>query len=422
MRRLGFSLLFLLTLLLAPVSWASHLSGGVKGVTPNDELSHYGDEYWYLAGFGTNFPEPIGVGFCTAACSWYGAPSSMTVSGSTVTIENDALRIVSEPLEFRLTVIVKRTQIGFFGVKGGDVIEFEPFSRKAYWYNLGFDKDIAGATDVNGYEWIGTMRLIRGSVTYEGVGDYEHFWGNNIHNVLYKTPDVYEHWTIIVTDFFSVVISHYKSRTGEEWQDGGILFLDDDTYDVLGSSVGGYAYATRDPQGCARPFSMIVGTHRGTATLLTSNFQILYGGSCDITAAVFDVTGDLEGRKFTGRGIAELQRPDSAPPPPPPTPKTTFLTLATSPNPSRVGESVLISGKLSDAQGAGVAGKMILIQTSFDQVTWSTKFKITTQTDGTYGVNATSKVPMTVYVRAVFQGDTSYVTSTSPTVTHVVTS
>jgi parallel beta-helix repeat protein len=61
-------------------------------------------------------------------------------------------------------------------------------------------------------------------------------------------------------------------------------------------------------------------------------------------------------------------------------PKTeAFLTLATNPSPSLIGQRVKISGTCTDSQGHSLAGQSVIIRTSFDAIRWD--YRGTARTD-----------------------------------------
>lgn len=107
--------------------------------------------------------------------------------------------------------------------------------------------------------------------------------------------------------------------------------------------------------------------------------------------------------------------------PPPPSGALTSLVLASSPNPSEIGQSVLVSGRLTNqSSGEGIPGQTILLEWSWDNVTWTQESQIgqfTTDQDGGYvgtmAFGAPGQTNHTEYLRTTFGTIGPFLASTS---------
>jgi hypothetical protein len=407
------SLVVLATLLVNPAY--AVLSGGVQGVAAKDDLQHYGNEYWVFASGDPGLPTPVFVGVYPGT-----AVSTRQVNSSYVVVSNSFAKLEMDPLTGSMNLtILGVSNSGFRGVQKGDRFLFTPFSTKAYWYDDGVPFNIGSIKGYNGYEWQGSVVLVRGGHPYVGSGDFEHVWGYGINAALYSSSKevTYEQWAIIVTNQFSGVIWQYSNKNGQTWQDGGILFLNDGTYNRLGSTVSGYPYSTTDGTNC-QSFAMSIGSTRGQVSLnMSSGTSLLPTANCSREISTFLVSGTVSGVPVKGWAVVEAQRVSSTPPPPPPPPPSpigTSITLSISPSSVVAGGKVTASGTLLDSKGAALSGKTVIIQTSKDQVVWSNTATLTTRADGSYSM--TGPAPYSFYSRAVFNGDSTYSASTSPVV------
>ncbi len=431
------------------VSNAIHLSGGVRAVTLNDELHKYGDEYWLYMSGGNTLGVPVFVGF-----EPFSPPTIQQVSSDEVLIYDSYLRLDLRPsLRAGVITVLNVRPNHFLGVSVGDVIRLQAFSKAAFWYNQGTGPaNIGSIQGWNGYEEQGSFNLTRGSTVYYGTGDYEHAWGYNVVKTLYQNTDLlYEQWGIMVTNLYSAVIWEYRNTEGVVWQDGGILFLDNGTYNTLGSAFSGFGYKTTDGLNCAS-LGMTIGSSRGQLQLTLSNFRSMEGNGCRRQFGAFDVTGTLGGQAFSGWGTFETQRVSVATTTTTSTTTTSTttattatttsttttttssstvsstssariassLTLLISPNPLLLGQTGTASGTLTDSTGSGIGGRSVTIQVSSDQISWSTAVKLTTAPDGSFSVTGKAKSTGTFYERVVFGGDAIYSSGTSPVVTYVV--
>ncbi|HME18453.1 MAG TPA: hypothetical protein VKF15_01805 [Nitrososphaerales archaeon] len=408
--------LLVLALLLVNPAYAV-LSGGVQGVTASDDLTHYGNEYWVFASGDSGFPTPVFVGVYPGTTI-----SARQVNSSYVVVTNSYAKFEMNPLtgSMNLTILEIRNS-GFRGVQKGDRFLFTPFSTKPYWYDNAVPFNIGSIKGYNGYEWQGSVSMIRGNNQYAGSGDFEHVWGYGINAALYSPMKeiAYEQWAIIVTNRFSGVIWQYTNKFGQTWQDGGVLFLDDGTYNRLGSTVSGYQYSTSDGTNC-QSFAMVIGSSRGQLSLnMSSGTSLLPTASCSREISAFSVSGTIgASTPFAGWAVVEAQRSGSAPPPPPPPPPPsltgTSISLSISPSSVVAGGKVTASGTLVDSKGQALAGETVIIQTSKDQVNWGTSATLTTRSDGSF--STTGPAPYSFYARAVFNGDSSHSSSTSTVV------
>ncbi len=99
---------------------------------------------------------------------------------------------------------------------------------------------------------------------------------------------------------------------------------------------------------------------------------------------------------------------------PPPGPVNTSLSLLVSPNPVLVGTPATCGGKLVRTDtGGGVPSKAISIQTSPDGTTYTTVTQAVTDSTGAYSIGLVFNAVGTVFIRAVFAGDTSFNASSS---------
>src|SRR5256886_3942749 len=124
------------------------------------------------------------------------------------------------------------------------------------------------------------------------------------------------------------------------------------------------------------------------------------------------------------------------PPPPPPPPRPppppglagTTVMLTTSKSPSEINETVTVSGRLTDASGSPVAGRVVSLEWSADQTTWSSATQIgqfpAADASGTF----TGRMAFrgsgdhSEFIRARFVGDATFATSLSLVVTQAVVS
>ena len=124
------------------------------------------------------------------------------------------------------------------------------------------------------------------------------------------------------------------------------------------------------------------------------------------------------------------------PPPPPPPPRPppppglagTTVMLTTSKSPSEINETVTVSGRLTDASGSPVAGRVVSLEWSADQTTWSSETQIgqfpAADASGTF----TGRMAFrgsgdhSEFIRARFVGDATFATSLSLVVTQAVVS
>ena len=124
------------------------------------------------------------------------------------------------------------------------------------------------------------------------------------------------------------------------------------------------------------------------------------------------------------------------PPPPPPPPRPppppglagTTVMLTTSKSPSEINETVTVSGRLMDASGSPVTGRVVSLEWSADQTTWSSETQIgqfpAADASGTF----TGRMAFrgsgdhSEFIRARFVGDATFATSLSLVVTQAVVS
>ncbi|SNQ61215.1 Ig-like domain-containing protein [Candidatus Methanoperedens nitratireducens] len=100
----------------------------------------------------------------------------------------------------------------------------------------------------------------------------------------------------------------------------------------------------------------------------------------------------------------------------------TVLTLTVSPNPgssTAPGNSITLSGKLTDTAGKGVAGS-IKINKVNSTLNASTTFSATSGADGNFTTSYTATCAVTDQVQAVYAGDATYAGSSSTAVSLVI--
>ncbi|TMA07802.1 MAG: hypothetical protein E6J94_03835, partial [Methanobacteriota archaeon] len=124
------------------------------------------------------------------------------------------------------------------------------------------------------------------------------------------------------------------------------------------------------------------------------------------------------------------QVPPPPPPPPPPSPPPaltgTTITLTTSKSPSEINETVAVSGRLTDASGSPVAGRVVSLEWSADQITWYPEGQIgqfsAADTNGAFSDHMAFRGSgdHSEYIRARFVGDATFATSLSSVVTQAV--
>ena len=426
------------------------MGGGALGVTASDELHKYGDEYWLYMSGGNALGTPIFVGF-----EPFSPPATRQLDPDRVQVSDDYLRIDIKPSTRSGVITVLKVRVNhFLGVMAGDVIRFQGFNKNVFWYNQGTGPaNIGTMQGWNGYEDQGTFNLTRGAAVYSGTGDYEHLWGYNIVNSLYKNTDLlYEQWGIIVTNLYSGVIWEYRNSGGTTWQDGGIRFLDDGSYAGIGTTFGGYNYQTTDGPNCGS-FSMTIGSTRGVMEQTLSGLRPIQGTGCRRQFGTFTVSGTIGNQSYSGWGLFENQRVTPAQTTTTTTSATTTststtqsttsvstttsvtsttatsttssrlpttLSLGVSPGALTLGQTGTASGRLLDASGGAVGGRSITIQVSSDSVTWTNAVKVTTAPDGFYSVSGTAKARGVFFERAVFAGDGQFMPITSPIVQYTV--
>ena len=124
------------------------------------------------------------------------------------------------------------------------------------------------------------------------------------------------------------------------------------------------------------------------------------------------------------------------PPPPPPPPRPppppglagTTVMLTTSKSPSEINETVTVSGRLTDASGSPVAGRVVSLEWSADQTTWSSETQIGQFTAADASGTFTGRMAFrgsgdhSEFIRARFVGDATFATSLSLVVTQAVVS
>src|SRR5205807_7949503 len=116
------------------------------------------------------------------------------------------------------------------------------------------------------------------------------------------------------------------------------------------------------------------------------------------------------------------------PPPPPPGLAGTTVMLTTSKSPSEINETVTVSGRLTDASGSPVAGRVVSLEWSADLTTWSSETQIgqfpAADASGTF----TGRMAFrgsgdhSEFIRPRFVGDATFATSLSLVVTQAVVS
>lgn len=136
-------------------------------------------------------------------------------------------------------------------------------------------------------------------------------------------------------------------------------------------------------------------------------------------------TGRIEG-EFTS-DVPPPSPPPPPPPPPPPVIQPTLLTLVTSPNPSAVGQSVTVSGRLAAMDGTGVPDKVVNLDWSHDDITYVPESQIgtfaPTDADGRFSSTMVFRAPPSYreFLRARFVGDAEFLASTSVAVEQIKT-
>lgn len=294
---------------------------GIKTVTIDDEFDHGKPEK-------AEFWAPVFLFKYDNGTTWKWGGNIENSISTIEKIDDETIRIYGSGVEFILQPTKGYRKIsvdenfegsdkqkhapGWQPVQVGDVTEFHEIAPKTvFWNNRGEPFDFYPATNIVHYHSYGNVTLKRDGKIYEGVGSFQHMHMDN--STTYTTPLGYQDGFHVYTDKFIIYIMHIKSAQNE-LQDGMIYWLDDGSYDVLGSSVNGYLYEVDD--GAQRlSYHILVESHKGMIEVdltesthgeddaMTYGFQQTHWAGVDVTLNGEKINGNMAASE-TIRSIA----------------------------------------------------------------------------------------------------------------------
>lgn len=278
------------------------LNQGVAPVTLEDDSPHgTTNEQWVLNVVVSNDIQ-TGSWICQFGGET-GVPIIESSDDTTITMYSEGMRLQSNPTGGYRKLVVDETFNAFdsqhHGVQRGDVIEMFAQSPKAYW-SLKGNPIVSAGFDVMYYYIPCMVNFYRGGVTYEGYGYFSHSWGKFTQYASQITS-----WSLIFVlgDKCFLSISHSEGSVLNV-DDGGILFMDDMSYDVLGANNSGYAYQIVDGPNCDN-FTITVQTHRGILTFNLQGIKRVAGSGSYFQTFRFmdvDITGAMTFKAFVAVG------------------------------------------------------------------------------------------------------------------------
>lgn len=239
-------------------------------------------------------------------CQISGAPTQYSVDGGIVHIYKGGINATFIPESGYRKYTFDSTfnptgDANIVNVQQGDVLELFDQSPKAYWTLRG-NQIVGGGFNFIAYYTPVFARLTRDGIVYQGYGQYNHAWGK-----FTQYPTTLQSWYMlwVASDGVYLMVDQALGKTGEfSLQDGGLLFYDDMSYDVLGSSSNGYAYTITDGPNCDN-FTIDVQTHRGSLTFDLLGLKRVAGSGCYFQTPIFTdvrITGAITDQAYASSG------------------------------------------------------------------------------------------------------------------------